>query len=206
MEPFPTLKRSWEEPQLRFLRRIKSLEDEEYRKRGYQLEDTERTYPEATQGLPVDEWPQELQDIWNGYERDFRRIEKEKDFCYEEIERLEKVLHPLLDPLEFRYFEMHAGFEIQRRNRLKELPLWGLDNLLTKEQREEIQQKAWEYHNNGGVSNKWYPMPDIPAELIDARIVGEKEIMDITRHLADKGTLWIENQERMLLGLDTIFF
>ena len=48
MEPFPTLKRSWEEPQLRFLRRIKSLEDEEYRKRGYQLEDTERTYPEAT--------------------------------------------------------------------------------------------------------------------------------------------------------------
>ena len=203
MDPFPTLKRSWGEPESRVLRKIRSLEDDAYRKRGYQLDETERAYPEVTVGYPIDEWPEELQEIWEGYEDDLKRIDKEIDFCYEDIERIESELYSGLDPLEFRLLEFYVESEITRRNRLKQLPCWGIDNLLTKDQRECMRVNSYVYHN-GGVSNKWYPFPDLPAELVGVRIIGEKEIQEIVNRFAEKGTLWIENQERLLLGLELL--
>ena len=201
MEPFPTLKRSWGEPESRVLRKIRSLEDEAYRKRGYQLEETTRAYPEVTVGYPVDEWPEELRAIWQGYEDDLDRIDKEIDHCYETIESIESELYSGLDPLEFRQLEFLVEYEITRRNRLKQLPCWGLENLLTKDQREFIRENSYFYHN-GGVSNKWGPFPDLPAELIGVRIIGEKGIQEIVNRFVEKGTLWVENQERLLLGLE----
>ncbi len=204
MELFPTLKRSWQEPQTHFLFRIKELEDRAYNRRGFQLDETERAYPEETIGVPFDEWPDELQVIWNSYEKDLKQIDDEIDFCYKEIERLEKELYPGLDPLEFKALEIEAGFEIQCRNRIKDLPCWGLENLVTEEQRVLFIENSWIYHNNGGVSTKWYSLPGIPAELVDVRIVGDKMIREIVNKFADKGIVWIENQERMLMGLDLL--
>lgn len=204
MEPFPTLKRSWQEPQTQFLHRIERLEKDAYHKRGYQMDETVRAYPEETAGIEVDDWPDELQDIWNSYEKELSRIDAEIEHCYDEILRLENELCRGLDPLEFTDFELRAGFEIECRNKLKNLPEWGVQSLLSKEQREDLKMNSWIYHNNGGISTNWYPLPNIPAEFVEARYISEKEVNEIANHLADKGIVWIENQERLLLGLDLL--
>lgn len=204
MEPFPTLKRSWQEPQTQFLHRIDELQERAYYKRGEQMDETVRAYPDETAGLPEEEWPKRLRKIWNAYEKVLSDIEKEVDYCYDEILRLENELYLGLDPLEFIAFENRAGFEIQCRNKLKSLPEWGIHSILTKEQKEDLRMNSWLYHNNGGVSNNWYPLPNIPAEFVEARYINEKEEKEIANHLADMGIVWIENQERLLLGLDLL--
>ena len=204
MDPFPTLKRSWQEPQTRFLHRIEELESRAYYKRGEQADETYRAFPEETAGVPEEEWPKHLRKVWNAYEKELSIIDKEIDFCYDEILRLENELYRGLDPLEFTALELEAGFEIECRNKLKSLPEWGIGCLLTKEQREDIRMNAWLYHNNGGISNNWYPMQNIPAEFVEARFIREKEKRDIVNRMADKGIVWMENQERLLLGLDLL--
>lgn len=204
MEPFPTLKRSWLEPQMQFLHRIKELEERAYYKRGEQADATYRAYPNETAGIPEEEWPKRIRTTWNAYEKELSKIDKEVDYCYDEILRLESELFRGLDPLEFTALELRAGFEIQCRNKLKNLPQWGINSILTEAQKEDLRMNSWNFHNNGGVSNKWYPLPNIPAEFIEARYISEKEENEIANQFADKGIVWIENQERLLLGLDLL--
>ena len=189
MEPFPVLKRAWRAPENSLLREIKYQEDRLYYMSGQQDDETTRAYPEATNWIPKDEWPQELQEIWDSWEDEKAIVQEKIDGLYDEIIELEKEMYSNLDPLEIR--EMETMVMMYNPHLMNEK--WGMAKLM-----ESLDYKYKFFEYKGRARN-----PDLPAELVEVKFAGEVRMMQEVKRLGNMGIEWIEEQERMLLGLDT---
>ena len=174
MEPFPVLKQVWAEE-------VKTLEDRQYRMSGYQADETYRAYPEATNGLPTDEWPEELREIWESWEEEMEKVQEQIDDIWDDILDTEKE-NPLA-PTDFLEMEMWVRIELPNMRD----EIWGIAKLVN----------SLEYKYNFIRKN------DLPVELCEAKYASDLQVMEEAKRIAQKGVEWIENQERLLLGLDS---
>lgn len=205
MEPFPVLKKVWGEPESQILREIKQLEDSLYRMTGYQLDETERAYPEETNGIPQDEWPEEIQEIWDYWEEEMSKVEEKKNELYDEIIEIEKERYSDLDPVELTVLEMRAEVFFPHTMDRQ----WGImklaDSLDYKYKyfkNKEIPRFKENAAGTGGTIVR-VPIKDLPIELVKVDYASDEEVWKEAKRLANLGIEWIEEQERILFGLST---
>ena len=207
MEPFPVLKKVWGEPESQILREIRHREDRLYRMSGYQWDETKREYPEETNGISQDEWPEEIHEIWEYWEDEMAKVEKKKDELYDEIIEIEKELYSDLDPVEFIPLEMRIEAVLPHSIDRK----WGIlklaDSLDYKYKyfkNTEIQRFKENAAGTGGTVER-VPLKDLPVELVEVDYASDEKVWQEAERLANMGIEWIEEQERMLLGLDSSY-
>ena len=206
MEPFPVLKYVWGEPECEITRRTKYLEDQLYYMSGYQMDETMRAYPEKTVGIPHDEWPDDLQDIWEYWEEEMAKVEEKRDKLYDEIIEIEKERYSDLDPIELTLMELRVGFELPDQNPMEKK--WGITKLMDtldykyKFFKNKETSRFKENASGTGGTILRVPIKDLPIELVAVDYASDEEIRQEAERLAKNGIEWIEEQERMLLGLD----
>lgn len=203
MEPFPVLKKVWGDPECQVLREIKHCEDRLYRMTGCQLDETERAYPEETNGIPQDEWPEEIQEIWEYWEEEISKVEEKRDELYDEIIEIEKDRYSDLDPVELTLMEMRIETVLPHTMDRK----WGIlklaDSLDYKYKffkNKEIPRFKENAAGTGGTIVR-VPIKDLPIELVEVDYASDAEVWQEAERLAKMGIDWIEEQERLLLGL-----
>ena len=196
MEPFPVLKKVWGEPECQILREIEIWENKLYRMPGIQLDETERAYPEETNGIPRDDWPEEIQEIWEYWEEEMAKVGEKRDELYDEIIEIEKERYSDLDPLELTLMEMRTEmffpYPMDRK--------WGIRKIS-----DSLDYKYKYFKNAAGTGGTILrvPIKDLPIELVATDYASDEEIWQEAKRLADMGIEWIEEQERLLLGLNT---
>lgn len=205
MEPFPVLKKVWGEAECQVLREIEHCEDSLYRMTGIQLDETERAYPEETNGIPRDDWPEEIQEIWEYWEEEMSKVEEKKDELYDEIIEIEKERYTDLDPVELTLMEMRVEMIIPHKMDRK----WGILKLV-----DSLDYKYKYFKNKDiprfkenatgtGVTILRVPIKDLPIELVEVDYASDEQVRQEAERLASYGVEWIEEQERMLLGLES---
>ena len=199
MEPFPVLKSFWQEPESVVSHKIKELGNRLYHLKGYQQDETTGAYPELDT-IPMDDWPEEIQDIWEGYEKDIKAIKDERDTLYEQILDLEKNLYDDLDPFELSLIESEVDFELRDKENIKKRVPWGYYTLIP---RAVFRSMCHERNEDIGIGIRKHRVPIINPniELVSVRYANMEDIQNEVKRLADHGIGWIEEQERLLLDL-----
>ena len=195
MEPFPVLKSIWGVPESQLLKGIKSLNDNINHMSRYRFEDTRGMHPELKH-VPFDEWPEEVLSIWYGYKESIRLKELEIKGLYRQILELERQYYSDLDPFELRLVELKVFLHLQDNGKPAKRP-FGIETLYSKTTFEEMNEER------GYPDLKPVRIPEDYdfITLVDVKYASDEEVDKEIERLAGYGIDWIEDQERLLLGL-----
>ena len=196
MEPFPVIKRVWQNNEKRFLDEIEKTEKELLVMRGRQMDETTRQYPEYS-GIPIDEWPDKIRDIWDSWEEKISNKEGLIKYYRTRIVETERDYYSDLDPVELRIMESKIEFLFDEMGTPIERA-WGMMSLYSQEQLEHMASNSQEMRGNA-IFLVRNPDNTIPVNLVSVSIVNEEQVRDEVSRLASQGIEWIEEQERMLL-------